>query len=634
MQQYQQNPSHVQGQPQPQVYTQPQAQSQLQPHSQAQPQLPAQSQPQAQVPTQVQVQPHPHIQPSATQHQNQSQINPQQQFQPPVQSHAQGPSQSYPPAHGQPPQPYSVQPHPQHMQVSHYQQPSAQMHNAQPPLVLPQPQLSMRPPQSSQPAVPNVQPQTLHPTPHAVTGHQSYPQPQPAYQMPVGAVGSGSFPPVQAQGQILQQRPMMHPPPAPNANQQQGMLPPQGQVHSQQSQLYPNTQHPGAPIQSRPPQAIQQLVPQQPFAGPFPSQSHQQGPYGQQQQSHLHPPGPPHMVPQSSHASVHSQPNVALGPGMHPQPSQNYFGRPMMQNQGLQPQPVPLAPSGSGIAPPARTVQHGLNQPPISQSYANSVNNQLQISTDQKKPVESQADPSSVKPENNAEGAITSQSNADKDATVLETEPFETKAAKLETVLSSEQDAAKDCAKNEQSEKGNSNDPVTKQTVKEEHTENALELSSGAKSTDAETVIERASFGRVPGHFPLSRGFDAQSNTSQGFPLNALPSSSTEIRDGMGRASLTGPEGHFGPQHAPLNVPDGHFGQQHISNPMEAEMFQNRRMNGFDRGLPYHTESPRDERLKVTGGEHPGNFPVEPRWPIDQGEFRRILYLFIINFTC
>lgn len=298
-----------------------------------------------------------------------------------------------------------------------------------------------------------------------------------------------------------------------------------------------------------------------------------------------------------------------------------------MQNQGLQLQPVPLAPSGSGIAPSVRTMQHGLNQPPISQSYANSVNNQLQISTDQKKPVvhESQPDPSSVKPENSAEVTITSQSNADKDATVLETQSFETNGTKLETGLSSEQDAAKECAKTEHPEKGNSNDPVVmKQTVKEEHTENALELSSGAKSADAEVVIERASFGRVPGHFPLSRGIGSQSNTSQGFPLNALPSGSTEIRDGMGRASLTGPEGHFGPQHAPLNVPEGHFGQQHMSNPMEAEMFQNRRMNGFDRGLPYHTEASRDERLKVTGGEHPGTFPVEPRWPIDQGSLDKV----------
>ncbi|CAH9074888.1 unnamed protein product [Cuscuta europaea] len=616
VQQYQQHPPHVQGQTQPQVYGQPQLQAQPQSYPQVQPQSSTQSQPQAQVPPQAQVQ--PHIQPLATQHQNQSQVNQQQLFQPPVQSHAQVPPQSYPPPHGQTPQLYPVQPHPQglqHMQAHPYQQPSANLHNAQPPMALPQqspqvqPQVSMHPPQSSQPAAaPIVQPQNPL-QPHALTGHQSYPQSQ--LQMPVRSGASGPFPSAHTQSQVLQQQqPMMRPPHAPIANQQQVTLTSQGQFVSQQSLLPPNAQYNGLPVQSRPPQATQlpvsQQYPQQPFVGAFPSQSQQQGPSVQQQPSYIHPPGPPHMAPQTAqsfHAPVQSQPSVVLGPGMHPQPSQNYFGKAM-----------PPASSGSGAAHPVLAVQHGSNQPPNGH-YLNSVNNQLQASIDKKKSVahEGQVDPTCTKLEHKAKATITSQNSAGKEGSVLGTESFETNAVKLETGMSSEQDTTMEFARSNHTDKGNSNDPAMKQAVKEEHSGNAAELSSGAKSAHTDGLIDRAS-GRLPGNFYPHTGFEVSSNTSQGFPSSALPFGSA----GMGRAPLSGPEGHFASHHTPLNVNESHFGQQHPTNRMEAEMFHNRRMNGIDRGLPYHTEHSHDERLKVSGVDHLGTFPGEPRWPLDQ----------------
>ncbi|VFQ76812.1 unnamed protein product [Cuscuta campestris] len=494
------------------------------------------------------------------------------------------------------------------------------MPNAQPPLALPhqnshlQPQPSGHPPQPSQPVVPIAQHQNPLQAPHALTGHQSYPQIQ--HQTPVGSVASGSFPSAHTQNQAMQQQPMMRPPPAPSSNQQHGMLPPQGQFVSHQSIHHSNSQYPSLPVQSHLPQATQQPVsqqyPQHPFSGPYPSQSQQHGP-SLQQPSHIHHSGPQHMALQTSHAPVQSQPNAALGPGpvpgMNPQPPQNYFGR-----------AVPLAPSGSGAAPPVLTVQHGLNQPPVSQIYSNSVNNQLQVSIDQKKSValEGQVVPSSAKPEHTAEATIISQNNADKDSSVIGTESFETKVAKMETGPGNKQDSMKECAKSDQADKGNSNDPVLMQTVKEERSENALAQSSGAKSADTEGVIERASSGRVPDHFHQHRSFEVQSNTSQGFPSSALPFGSVGIRDGMGGAQPSGPKGHFVPHHAPVNVSENHFGQQYPANKLEAEMFHKRRMSGFDRGLPHHKESSHGERLKMSVPDHSGTLSAEPHWPHDQ----------------
>ncbi|KAK7263882.1 hypothetical protein RJT34_31481 [Clitoria ternatea] len=398
------------GQPQPQSQSQPQAPLQPQP----QPQTQHQSQPLPQ--SQGQSQPLSHVQaPVAPPSQNPMQVHQQpQQLQPAMQSHAQT---SHPPGHGQaPPQPQPqpqphpyphVQPnsgHPQPQQNMHpsYQQPHPQMQHSQPQIQqpgqkypVPQPQVHPQlqpnapvqhlppPPMHPHRAVtPNVQPQVQNATPHAVTGHHSYPQPLPPQNMQPGMYmhpPSGPQPqaqhPVQMQNQYHQQIPMMRP------NQSHAMLPTQqqptllpspvqGQTTPtvQQQPVYTHNQQPGQINQGPIMQPIQQ-APQQPFA------QHQMP-----MSSHLRAQGP---APFPKHAYPQPQGNTAPSNNTQHTLSQSAVGNPLIPSHSGHIQQ--FAQSASNI--PVRPGQNGAGYTPT--------NNPIQLPSVQSRtplPIERQGD--------------------------------------------------------------------------------------------------------------------------------------------------------------------------------------------------------------------------------------------------
>ncbi|XP_060202600.1 chromatin modification-related protein eaf-1-like [Lycium barbarum] len=540
---YQQQP--VQQYQQPQIYMQPPAQThtpvptQPQPQPQSQP-LNPQSQPQMQALPKGQTQ--SQVQALAQQNQNQVQVNPQQQLPPTMQLHTQIPSQIYPTSRAQPPnqpppypQPYPMQPHSQHhVQVPQYQQPPAQVHlppssQGQPhppvqpqPHSLLQPQINvqhlpqshgqLRPPQASQPA--HAPGQTLHSTANTVSGFHSYPQPQPMQQAPVGInqqtqmrphPTSGSMPPVQTQGQVTQQPPLVRPPQGLVANQQPGLVPSQGQAPAQ-SQLYPTAQQAGHPIQQHPVQPNQQPMPQQysqqhTFPGPFLSQSHQQGHFTHQQplQSQFRPQGLPNAVPQNLHAYIQPQQNVALPPPPQPQQSQTYIGRPGMQNHV---QVICQAHGGYNTAAQVRPIQPALSQPQMNPSYGNRISNEHE-SIDQKKrsSLESKSDELPDKTAGRPEVGVSSQDNAQKDLSSL----------------------AQSTGSDINVHKGDSDELMDKRTVKEEGNEYSLEPKSAAKSADATVKPEKDAYDDAPKELDQALANHASSDATDGSMENLNP---------------------------------------------------------------------------------------------------------------
>lgn len=424
--QHQQQPPAVHGgQPQLQAYSQaplqaqmpPQSQSQVQPlpHSQSQPQqlvqpLTGQPQPQAQV-QQGFSQHIAHAQSLNPQTQNQPQSNSQQHTHPSMQPHAQILSQSSVPHAFPTPQTQAHLMQPQsHVPVASYQHPQPSQVHLQPHLMTqPQPpsqpqQLphlqhqthpQIRPSLPNQPTPLNIQAQPMHTSATAVTGFQSYPQPQPPQQAQTGVSQqppvhaqptSGSAAPGQLHGQIPQQPSMFVPPPSHGLiPSQQASFPSQGQLPSmppaQQQQFHPQAPHPGHSIQQRP--LAQQYVQQQAPPGLVPGQFHQQGNLAVQQPvpSQLRPQGPPYTMHPNPPSHLHMQQNVAVVPGVQPQQTHNFVGRPSIPIQGAPGQPMPPFPYGGyGSAAQAKAVQP--NQPALGQNYVNTVSNQPQMASD------------------------------------------------------------------------------------------------------------------------------------------------------------------------------------------------------------------------------------------------------------
>lgn len=478
--QHQQQPSTVHGgQPQLQAYSQaplqaqmpPQSQSQVQPqpHSQSQPQQPVQpltGQPQAQVP-QGFSQHIAHAQSLNPQTQNQPQNTPQQHAHPSMQPHAQIPSQSSVP-HGFPTpqaQIHLMQPQ-SHVPVASYQQPQPSQVHLQPHLMTqPQPPSQpqqpphlqhqthpqIRPSQPNQPTALNVQAQPMHTSATAVTGFQSYPQPQPpalqqaqtgaSQQPPVHSQPtSGSVAPGQLHGQIPQQPSMFVPPPSHGLiPSQQASFPSQGQLPSmppaQQQQFHPQAPHPSHSIQQRP--YVQQQAP----PGLVPGQFHQQGNLAVQQSvpSQLRPQVPPHVMYPNTQSHLHLQQNVAVVPGVQPQQTHNYVGRPGIPIQGAPGQPMPPFPQtygGYGSAAQAK--------PALAQNYVHTVSNQPQMASDNQfgHPgiLQRQTDHGSEKTAAGYEAGLPSQSAVEKVANTSRPDTDGPNVLKSEAGISFEQD--------------------------------------------------------------------------------------------------------------------------------------------------------------------------------------------------
>lgn len=237
----------------------------------------------------------------------------------------------------------------------------------------------------------------MHASATAITGFQSYPQPQLPQQAQTGASQqppvhaqptSGSVAPGQLHGQIPQQPSMFIPPPSHGLiPSQQASFPSQGQLPSmppgQQQQFHPQAPHPSHSIQQRP--LAQQYVQQQAPPGLVPGQFHQQGNLAVQQPvpSQLRPQGPPHVMHPNPQSHLHLQQNVAVVPGVQPQQTHNYAGRPGVPIQGIPGQPMPPFPQtygGYGSAAPAKPAQP--NQPALAQHYVHTVSNQPQMASD------------------------------------------------------------------------------------------------------------------------------------------------------------------------------------------------------------------------------------------------------------
>ncbi|CDP20825.1 unnamed protein product [Coffea canephora] len=580
-----QPPSSSQPQVHPQTQSQPlnpgqpiaQAQPPPQPHP-VQSQIKTQSQVQPHGATLI------HSQPLAPQGQNQVQANPQQLPHPAVQSHAQIPAQAnsipglpapqtqhynQPQAQPQPqPQPHPVQPQPQHVQAQ-YQQPHLPMHHPQPslvhlqshmltqtqpqaqpqpqpqsqphpqlqpqpqPQVQPQPQLQphLRPSLPNQPTVPSAQPQPLPSSGHAVSGYQSYLQPQPPQQQPIPAhPASVSLPSGQMQGQVFPQPPLMRPPSqVPVLNQQQAQFQSQVQVssmtttqqqqfHPQAPQLsHPNQQHPV--IHSNQHGLPQQYAQQQPFSNSAQGQlSHHNL---VQQQSQLHPQGPPPMMQQSFNAYPQLQQNVANASVVQSQQPHNYVGRPLMPHQGAPSQPQPFQQSSSGFISGAqiRPGQFGPYQQSPNQNYANKTNNQLLTASDQQilqsgmtstsGVLLRQGDGVSDKTNVVFEAGLPSQNDAEKVANASRVDSVEMKPLKSDVGISYEQDAARESTENSRKSESlvrdagselhggidGSGQPLTKLPLREERVGYSLEHSSDVKSN--EVAKQRDTIGDV-----------------------------------------------------------------------------------------------------------------------------------------
>ncbi|XP_022732246.1 uncharacterized protein LOC111286507 [Durio zibethinus] len=528
----------TQPQPQPQVQPQPQLQSQVQPQPQAQPQshlsvqAPVASQPQNQAQVNQQQQIHLMIPP-------QSQI-PSQTY-PTAQGHSQPQVQPFPQAQPHP-QVQTIQPHLQHGQMPQYQQHHSQMQQPQPqlhpapqaqpeaqlqpqsqPQPLPQPQLQPHPLQS-QPLNPNLIPQMQHPAAHAVTGHQSYPQSQTHQQIqlvtpqnPLHMHAQGGLHPQQhpaeMQNSYPQQPPLMRPPQShatiPN-QQQPGLLPLPGPMLQQ---VHPNSLRPTLSVQQRPtmqPPASpmsQQYVQQQPLStqpvGLVQPQMHQQGPFVQQQQSsqsQLWPPGPPHSFQQPPHAYPQPQQNVAGSHIVHPHSSHNLVGRPMTPNHVVQPQPYPQSAAGMLVKP----MQLGANLPSSYQSNVFRTNNQSGVNSQpmcevpgdhgtDKNVAEQEADSSS-------QGIAKKKGNELDVASSLGADVDETNASKSNADLKSVDEKPpgdvgdnssgydKETPESRTTDLEPHRDPVSKNTVKGEATEDLKYVDNGERKVEENKI--------------------------------------------------------------------------------------------------------------------------------------------------
>ncbi|KAK4341994.1 hypothetical protein RND71_037810 [Anisodus tanguticus] len=563
-------------QQQPQTYMQPPAQPQTpvpaQPQSQPQPQLQPlnpQSQPQMQALPKGKTQ--PQVQALAQQNQSQVQVNPQQQLPPTMQPHTQIPSHIYPTSRAQPPtqpppysQPYPMQQPHHHVEVPHYQQPPAQAHlppssqaQLHPP-VQPQPHSQLqpqinvqhhpqshgqlRPPQASQPA--HVSGQTLHSTANTVSGFHSYPQPKPMQQAPMGITQqppmrphptSRSMPPVQTHGQVPQQPPLMRPPHGLVTNQQPGLVPSQDQAPAQ-CQLYHTAQQAGHSIQQHPVLPNQQPMSQQysqqhTFPGPFPSQSHQQGHFTHQQplQSQFRPQGLPNVVPQSLHAYIQPQQNVALPPPPQPQQSQSYIGRPGIQNHV---QVISQAHGGYSTAAQVRPVQPAVSQPQMNPSYGNHTSKEHESMNQKKRSaLESKGDQLPNKTAGRPEVGVPPQDNAQKDLSSLAVKPIDAMAPIIEADLDDEQqkrrkaiDEYRQRASSDRDvHKGDSDELMDKRTVKEEGHENSLEPKSDAKSADAIVKPEKDAYDDAPKELDQALANHSSSDAVDGSIKNLNP---------------------------------------------------------------------------------------------------------------
>lgn len=142
----------------------------------------------------------------------------------------------------------------------------------------------------------------------------------------------------------------------------------------------------------------------------------------------------------------HLQQNVATLPGLQPQQTHNYGGRPVIPIHGAPGQPRPHYPQtsgGYGSVPHARPAQLASNQPSMAQSYAHTVNNQLQTPLDlqfvQSGVLQKQGEHSSIKTPVGQEAGLPSQSAVEK-VLNTRTDPDRVKAIKSEPGMSYEQE--------------------------------------------------------------------------------------------------------------------------------------------------------------------------------------------------
>ncbi|KAL3530835.1 hypothetical protein ACH5RR_010157 [Cinchona calisaya] len=714
--QYQQHPPQVLWQPQLQVYSQVQAQSssqphvqphtQTQPHNPVQPQTSAQPQPvQSQTKTQAEFQPgpallHSDVQPFAPQNQNQARVNPQQLLHPAMQSHAGNTSQAHsmyglsvPQTqhynHLQP-QPQSVQPQPQSVQAI-YQQPHLPMHHQQPSQVhlqthMPtqrqsqiQPQLQIQPQphlhphllpaELNQPTALSAQPESVHFSGNAILGHQSHLQPLPPQQQLTSAYpASGPLPSGQMLGQVPLEPPLMRQPPlqGPLPNQQPALFSSQGQAcglpPAQQLQFHPQTPQACLPNQQHPmihssQQSVpQQFVQQQLFPSSVQSQLNHQS-HLVQQQSQLHPQGPPLVMQQSSNAYVQLQQNVAVTPGVQPQQPQDYVVRPSMANQGVPTQPQPVAQSSGGFVAgtQVRPDQLGPYQHCTNQNFGKT-NDQLQTASDQKLLQSGMTSSSGVmlmwgdnvsgKTSTVYEAGLLSQNATEKDANAPRVDSVELKPLKSDIGMTYEQGKTRDST-----EPAPPSGPPPQAQVAGYPSVSVRPQGSGLlpqsrqplnPNEQLQSLLPRQSHEVPPGGIPVSGSMasfgraPAAFGAPQGPPLTTLPPGSADPQVGiLGRA----------PQHGP----EGQSSQQHSVTLLEARMLPNQMQNKFDGG---HTKLPgsfergpfglpsgvepnavwmnvgigldksslgsQDDRYKALPGEQL-NSTKEVTWPQDQG---------------
>lgn len=391
----------------------------------------------------------------------------------------------------------------------------------------------------------------------------------------------------------------------------------------------------------------QQYVQQpQPFAGQVSTQVHPS--HFAPQQSQLRPQGPPQTMQQHPLAYGQPQQTVAVPHGMQPNQSQNHVARPVIPNHGAQSQQFPQSTGALGVPPQVRPPQHSASQQSVNPNYVNTINNQLQASSEQpfvqsgflanSKVAERKGDQTSEKSVEQKEAGSPSQKPIEKDVIGVGADLAEGKSdlgmksvgnehnpsSEGDDSYKHEETLIKDAVSEGYQGKDASGDPIIRQRFNEGK-ESTLEHSLGGNFLQSGSVAAKDATGA-----PLKQ---AEKNV-----INASLQASTEGDKGPLAAPLASiqnviPQGNSQPlngrdhlQHGPGGDESGGFqgkGFEQSSHPAQFSDHGRRQLPPMPYGPSGHHQRPTvpsmSQAVPPTGppsnGQVPGHLQLRPLGP-------------------